>query len=297
MQRRDRPKEAHGGVLIAAKRCFMLSNIYCAQDELISGVIKLDRNKFLTVVSYYRPPNRTDNDYMCSTMSYMERCTPLPSRGNSDHDIVILDTSIQVRRPKPPKREIYLWKRADISGIQDDLSKFAVYFQDRSFDSVNSMRDTFKEQIHQTMGRRVTSKMTLARHTHPWMNGNIRSLIRRKQRAHKQARSTGVKRDRDRYKRLQHKFNIRLGHHTRTLWGMPWATASRIIQRNSGPMWRVLARRLLEFPHWKPVMDLSRVTALVRPTSSMNSLCPFSRKKTPAPSKTKVQALTQTCRS
>ena len=68
MQRRDRPKDAHRGELIAAKRCFMLSNIYCVQDvELISGVIKLDRNKFLTVVSYYRPPNRTDDDYMYST--------------------------------------------------------------------------------------------------------------------------------------------------------------------------------------------------------------------------------------
>ena len=64
------------------------------------------------------------------------------------------------------------------------------------------------------MDRRVPSKMTLARHTHPWMNGNIRRLIRRKQQAHKKARSTGLKRARDRYKRFQHdvQYQIRSAH-------------------------------------------------------------------------------------
>ena len=171
-------------------------------------------NNIEQLIDFPTRKNKMLDLIVSSHPSYMERCTPLPSRGNSDHDIVLLDTSIQVRRPKPLRREIYLWKRADISGIQEDLSKFAVDFQDRSFVSVNSMRGTFKEQIHQTMGRRVTSKMTLARHTHPWMNGDIRSLIRRKQRAHKQARSTGVKRDGDRYKRLQHdvQYQIRSAH-------------------------------------------------------------------------------------
>ena len=138
----------------------------------------------------------------------------LPYIGNSDHDIVLLDTSIQVRRPKPPRRKIYLWKSADINGIQEDLTHFAAHFIDRPFDSVNSMWDSFKEQIHKSMERRVPSKMTLARHTHLRMNGRIRRLIRRKQRAHKKARTTGIKRDMDRYRRLQHdvQFQIRPAH-------------------------------------------------------------------------------------
>ena len=166
----------------------MLSNIYCAHDiELIFGTIKIDKNKSLTAVSYYRPPNKTDKAYMATTNkeisalrsqnknniflvggdfnlpdinwsdtsiegsqyhlmvnqtildmvvfnnleqlvdfptrkdktldlifssrpSYMVGCKPLPSIGNSDHDVILLDTSLHVRRPKPPKRKSrYHW--------------------------------------------------------------------------------------------------------------------------------------------------------------------------------------------
>ena len=74
MQRRDRPRDAHRGELIAAKRCFMLSNIYCAQDvELISGVMKLDWNKFLTVVSYYRPQTE---QMMTTCIQQLEKSHP-----------------------------------------------------------------------------------------------------------------------------------------------------------------------------------------------------------------------------
>ena len=46
----------------------MLSNIHGAHDiELICGTIKIDRNKSLTAVSYYRPPNKTDEAYMATT--------------------------------------------------------------------------------------------------------------------------------------------------------------------------------------------------------------------------------------
>ena len=132
----------------------------------------------------------------------MNRCKPLPSFGNSDHNIVLLDTSIRGRRPKPARRKIYLWKSADINGIQEKLTHFAADFKDSPFVSVNSMLDSFNDQIHKTMERRAPSKMTLARHTHRWMNGRIRRLIRQKQRAHRKARTTCIKRDMDIYKRL-----------------------------------------------------------------------------------------------
>ena len=46
----------------------MLGNIHCAHDiELISGTIKIDRNKSLTTFSYYRPPNKTAEAYMATT--------------------------------------------------------------------------------------------------------------------------------------------------------------------------------------------------------------------------------------
>ena len=66
------------------------------------------------------------------------------------------------------------------------------------------MWQAFKTAIHQTIEKRVPSKLTLARNTHPWINTSIRRSIKRKQRAYRKARKTNKKRDRDRYKRLQH---------------------------------------------------------------------------------------------
>ena len=52
--------------------------------------------------------------------SFMERCGPLPSIGNSDHDIALLNTSLISRPLKPTERKIYPWKQADVQGIHDD---------------------------------------------------------------------------------------------------------------------------------------------------------------------------------
>ena len=138
----------------------------------------------------------------------------MPSIGNSGHDIVLLDTSTTVRRPKPPRRKIFLWKRADLQDIKDDLSDLASSIKGET--DVNQAWDSVKCKIIQTMDSRVPSKITTFRHTNPWMNTQIKRAIRRKQRAHKKARETNTKRDRDRYKRLQKKvqFHVRKANKT-----------------------------------------------------------------------------------
>ena len=151
--------------------------------ELISGAVKLSKNKKLVVASFYRPPNMVDEQYLSAAFteftdlrkqyknsmyilagdfnipdidwngltikntnqypprvsqtfldmsleqivdfptrgdnqldlvftshpSHKVRCKPLPPIGlKSDHDVVLLDTSLQVVRAKPVKRKIYL---------------------------------------------------------------------------------------------------------------------------------------------------------------------------------------------
>ena len=159
-------------------------------------------------------PTRKDKqlDLILTTHpSYKQRCKPLPSIGNSDHDIVLYDTTFAAHRPKPERRKIYLWKRADISGIKQDISNFGDTFKKSVFNDIDSMWNSFTSTIQDTMERRVPTKMTMARYTHPWMNRKIKKTIRRKQRAHRKARKTARKRDRDRYRRLQQEvqFSIR----------------------------------------------------------------------------------------
>lgn len=281
VERRDRPSDPHGGVLIAAKRELQLGNIIKSDSlELISGTIKLEGQKRMRVASYYRPPTQVDDqstdkykeeittlrnrrkndifliggDYnlpdinwkdhtiqsnqyplkvnrayidavadngleqivdfptrgdntldliLTTHPSFKHRCKPIPSIGNSDHDIVLLDVACKATRPKPPRRKILLWKKADINKIQEDIATYGNTFMEKSFDNINSMWTDFKDKIHSIMEHRVPTKTTKPRHSNPWINTRIRRKITQKNRAHSKARKTRKKRDKDRYKRLQ----------------------------------------------------------------------------------------------
>ena len=68
IQRRDRPQDPHGGVLIAARRDLQLRNIHCSETiQLISGTVTVEGNKTICIASCYRPPNRTDEAYIDMT--------------------------------------------------------------------------------------------------------------------------------------------------------------------------------------------------------------------------------------
>ena len=66
--------------------------------------------------------NNTLDIILTTHSSFTQRCKSKPSIGNSDRDIVLFDTTITATRPKPPRRKILLWKKADIQCIRDDLS-------------------------------------------------------------------------------------------------------------------------------------------------------------------------------
>ncbi|CAG2253343.1 unnamed protein product [Mytilus edulis] len=206
---------------------------------MISGVITTNSKK-KTLASYYRPPNRTDNEYLEYTqnefnclknstkkniliiggdfnipdinwehniqpnhLSSKQRCKPIPDIGNSDHDIVLLDTSIKAQKPKPVKLEIQLCKITNIDEIQNEVRLFAEIFNQKTFSNTENMWKYFKENIIKIIDQKVPTKMTTTKFTRPWINTNIKRLIRRKQKAYKKSRKTRKKRDRDRYKYLQ----------------------------------------------------------------------------------------------
>ncbi|CAG2253425.1 E1BAP5 [Mytilus edulis] len=210
IERRDRPKDPHGGVLIAAKQTLQLGNITKSGEiELLTGTIALEGKKKMLIGAFYRPPDKTDDTYLntvkeeISTIKSKHQKNIFLIGGNSDHDIVLLDIACKPLKPKPVKRKIYLWKKADIYKIKEDLETFKTSFKSTCNRTVESMWQSFKSEIQKTIEKRVPTKMTQGRHTHPWMNTAIRRKINQKQKAHKKARKTKKKRDQDRYKRLR----------------------------------------------------------------------------------------------
>ena len=116
---------------------------------------------------------------------------------------MLLDIACNPIKPKPTRHKISLWKKANIYQIQEDLIVFGGNFRDQTFDSIESMWNHFKTAVKRIIDQRVPTKMTRARHTHPWMNTKVRRKINQKHRAHAKARRTKKKRNRDRYKRIQ----------------------------------------------------------------------------------------------
>ena len=108
-----------------------------------------------------------------------------------------------VTRPNPQKREIFLWKKANISGIEEQHGNELDTFNRTDFSDVNSMWAYIKDTIQSTIKKHVPTRRTLAKHTHPWMNSDLRRLSNKKQRAYTQAKRSGATKDWRRYKSLK----------------------------------------------------------------------------------------------
>ena len=121
----------------------------------------------------------------------------------SDHDMVLLDTSIQPVRTRLPRRKIYIWKKANVDGIRSLFRTFAGQFCTSSAQSVEDIWTTFKSPISSAVSQHVPSKMSSTRQTHPWVDTKLRRHMRRKQRAHQKAKKSRKDKDWKRYKKLQ----------------------------------------------------------------------------------------------
>ena len=111
--------------------------------------------------------------------SYQERCKSLPPISeSSDHDIVLFNTAHQPVRSRPKRRTIYLWKKADTEGIKAAFTKYSVEFLSSSFTSVDNMWQEIKGTINQVISDHAPTKGTAARHTHPWVDTQLRRATR-----------------------------------------------------------------------------------------------------------------------
>ena len=69
--------------------------------------------------------------------------------------------------------------------------------------SIEDSWGRLKQLIQEAIYKRIPTKMTSTRYTNPWMNTTIKRLIKRKQMALRTAKKSKLKRNTDRYKRLQ----------------------------------------------------------------------------------------------
>ncbi|CAG2220005.1 unnamed protein product [Mytilus edulis] len=178
------------------------------EAEMITGKIKMETKQYI-ITSFYRPPNKTDSKYVEKTITEIQNLRNNNKRstfllgGNSDHDIVLVDISANVNKPKPSKRKIYLWKKADLESIGKHLDSQFDTFKKTNFDDINNMWTSIKQIIKDSMEKHVPTKTSLARQSHPWMNTQLRRLSKQKQRAYSKAKLTNSTKDWKRYKNIK----------------------------------------------------------------------------------------------
>ena len=247
-------------------------------------------------------PTRKDHntlDLVLTTHpSFKVRCKPLPSIGNSDHDIVLYDTALVPQRPKPTRRTIYLWKKADIPGMKQDVMDFNNTYHRPDPTTPNALQQMWiaiRDLLSDIVKKRVPTKTTAARYSNPWINTSIRRAIRRKQRAHQKARKTGKKRDKDRYKRLQAetRYEIRQAYHNYL------EEISQDFKTNSKLFCPFVKSRRQDSTGVAPLKDKSaslKATVRVKRRSLAISSSLSLQKKTPPVYQTKEQVPSLTCR-
>ena len=118
--------------------------------------------------------DRQHPGYLRTNRPYLiDRCIPLP--GISDHDVVLVDSSVLPARKKPVRRKVYLWKRANKQDMEEDLTKFTENFtKDFSTSTpVNMLWNCFKQKCSESIDTFAPSKMTSTRFSQAWCNRDI----------------------------------------------------------------------------------------------------------------------------
>ena len=119
----------------------------------------------------------------------MESCCVVD--GISDYEVVLVTSSITADLSPPTRRTAYLWSQANFSIIKQTALKLCQRYlaTHSALTPVDILWNDFMS-IFKTLISHVPTKLTTAKHHQPWINGHIKRLTRKKQRAYNQACST-----------------------------------------------------------------------------------------------------------
>ena len=129
----------------------------------------------------------------------------MPPIGKADHDLVYIEYDIKAKRIKQASRKIYLYNRADMSGLRDHMSEFKESYlsEDHSHMSVNVIWVKFKTGFLEAVERFIPSKMTKTKYSLPWIDATIKRLMKRRQKLYLRARKSNDPDVKNHYKRFR----------------------------------------------------------------------------------------------
>ena len=155
---------------------------------------RLLKEKLIEVISeaglqqLQREPTRGQNllDLFCCNKPSLVKA------GISDHSIVLADCDLKATINKKPPKKVYQWSKADCQLIKEQTVIFAKQFL--ALAQTRTVKENYTVFIEY-----ISSKLSNSWHNLPWMNRNLKRLIRKKGRRFKKAKNSGMDEDRARY--------------------------------------------------------------------------------------------------
>ena len=150
-----------------------------AQDHCLSQVLNIhignDKTLYLLLSNSPSPVNRVKG---------------MPPIGKADHDIAYVEYDIKAKRIQQAPQKIFLFNRADMGGLRDQLARFRDSFlsSDHSRMPVNDMWVTFKSEVLEAIERFIPTKMAKTKYSLPWIDSSIKRLIRKRDKLYFRAR-------------------------------------------------------------------------------------------------------------
>ena len=129
--------------------------------------------------------------------SHVKACISIP--GISDHCIVLADCNLKATINKKPPRNVYQWSKSDWQLVKEQTVIFPKQFLALALiRTVKENYTVFTKYMEGILANNIPSKILNSRHNLPWININLKILIRKKGRRFKKAKTSGMDEDRAR---------------------------------------------------------------------------------------------------
>ena len=168
----------------------------------------------------------------------LRNSTSVPGIG--DHDMIVTDIDTKPIFINQPKRKCYLFSKADWNSLNKASSEISSEIHDMLLNgkNVNELWTYFKETLKGKIDLFVPSRLRGGRPRTPWINRDIKKLLKKKQRLFIQARKSGLWNN---YKNFQRECK-------RTIRRAEWNYMNNIIekglkQKNNKPFWQYIKSR------------------------------------------------------
>ena len=234
----------------------MSLNKGAADSEVQQALIDLSIEHRLTQV--HSQPTRDSNILdlvFTNNPSLVKSSTSIP--GISDHAMVVTDINIVPQYNRQQPRKIQLFSKANWDQIASGMLHLSENIASASLDqdsTVESLWQSLKSGINDSVSKNVPTKTVRKKHSVPWFDRKLKSMVRRKSRLYKHASKTkqwsGYKAHQRECKRAFKRAEINYINNT---------IQKGLDENNSKPFWRFVKSRKQDFVGIAPLKRMGRL--------------------------------------